>query len=159
MKFKYLPIYQSPHSGSSIISFKNNSNSDIDVREGKVFCEKTGIEYSIIDGQLHIYNKEHIPLILQKDIQVFAQAHINMENQKNAGVIDSPNFLIREKIYEKAKITSTPYSSISIDLNVGCILCGMRTTSGVASGTYIVVVNNSAGKKVGAKKIVIRRLP
>ena len=81
MKFKYLPIYQSPNSGSSIISFKNNSNSDIDVREGKVFCEKTGIEYSIIDGQLHIYNKEHIPLILQKDIQVFAQAHINMENQ------------------------------------------------------------------------------
>lgn len=109
MKFKYLPIYQSPHSGSPLISVETISDSDIDVRDGKVFCEKTGIEYSIIDGQLHIYNKDHIPLILEKDIQVFAQAHINIENQKNAGVIDTPNSLLREKIYKKAKYLNTEF--------------------------------------------------
>ena len=52
------------------------------------------------------------------------------------------------KVYERANVTTTPYSSLSVDLGPT-----------VASGTYIVVVNNSAGKKVGAKRIVVRKKP
>lgn len=62
-----------------------------------------------MDGQLHIYNQEHIPLILQKDIEVFPQYHRNMENLKKPGVIAPPEFLAREKSYKKAKYLNTEF--------------------------------------------------
>jgi hypothetical protein len=51
-------------------------------------------------------------------------------------------------VYERANVTTTPYSSLAVDLGPT-----------VADGTYVVVVNNSAGKKVGAKRIVVRKKP
>jgi hypothetical protein len=76
---------------------------------------------------------------------VFQVRFYNQPNETaTVSVFDSKG----AKVYENATVTTTPYSGISVDL-------GMTFSDGV----YVVVVNNSAGKKIGAKKIVVRRHP
>ncbi|MBL0232450.1 MAG: HYR domain-containing protein [Chitinophagaceae bacterium] len=52
------------------------------------------------------------------------------------------------KVYEKANLTSTPYTGMAVDLGPT-----------ISSGTYVVTVVNSAGKQVAAKKMVVRKKP
>ena len=76
---------------------------------------------------------------------VFTVRFFNTPNETaTVSVFDSKG----AKVYEKANITTLAYTGITVDLGPT-----------MASGTYVVVVNNSAGKKIGAKRIVVRHKP
>jgi hypothetical protein len=52
------------------------------------------------------------------------------------------------KVYERTAVTTTAYTRIDIDLGPT-----------MSDGTYIVELVNAAGARVGAKKIIVRKLP
>jgi len=74
------------------------------------------------------------------------QFQVRFFNQPNESVtvrvFDSKGALV----FENEEVTTTPYSSLDVDLGPT-----------ISSGVYLVVVNNSAGKKMGAVRIVVRR--
>jgi len=59
-------------------------------------------------------------------------------------VFDSKGALV----YEKAEVTGLAYTALNVDLGPT-----------ISSGVYVVEVNNSAGKKMGAVRIVVRQHP
>jgi hypothetical protein len=50
------------------------------------------------------------------------------------------------KVYERSAVTNTAYTRIDVELS-----------SATADGVYVVELVNAAGKRVGAKKIIVRR--
>jgi len=52
------------------------------------------------------------------------------------------------KVYERAVVTNAAYTQIDVQLH-----------SATADGTYVVELVNGSGKRVGAKKIIVRRKP
>jgi hypothetical protein len=75
----------------------------------------------------------------------FTVRFFNADNENaTIRVFDSKGAMV----YEKAQLTGTAYTALDVDLGPT-----------ISSGVYVVVANNSAGKKIGAKRIVVRRKP
>jgi len=73
----------------------------------------------------------------------FQVRFFNADNETaTVRVYDSKGALV----YEKEQVTTTAYTGIDVDLGPT-----------MSSGVYVVVVHNSAGKKMGAVRIVVRK--
>ena len=71
---------------------------------------------------------------------------VQFYNQANEQVTLIVINALGQKIYERKFTTTTPYSTINVNLS-----------NSISDGTYIVQVINTAGQKMGERKIIVGR--
>jgi hypothetical protein len=144
-------------SGGTFVWFKNGAAT------GHTGNTWTGLSVDDIGTYKVVYTDPNGCVATSLDVVVSGQAsdrvwvypvpnngvfNIRFYNQANETVTVRVYDAKGAKVYEQANVTTTAYSPMEVDLGPT-----------ISSGVYVVVVNNSAGKKVGAKRIVVRRAP